>query len=142
MSTAATASSAPSKGLHIALWIVQVLLGLAFLMAGSGKATQPIADLAVRMPWAAHVPEALVRFIGTSEILGGLGLILPAATRIMPKLTGFAGIGLVTVMVLASAFHLSRGEAMALPVNFVLGGLAAFVAWGRLKKAPIAPRGA
>ena len=40
-------------------------------------------------------------------------------------------------MILAMAFHLSRGEANALPSNIVLGGLAAFVAWGRTKKVPI-----
>jgi len=71
---------------------------------------------------------------------GALGLILPAVTRIRPKLTAAAGLGLVTVMVLAAAFHLSRGEAQVLPLNLTLGALAAFVAWGRSRKAPILPR--
>jgi putative oxidoreductase len=44
------------------------------------------------------------------------------------------------VMLLAAVFHIGRGEWFALPVNFVLGGLAAFVAWGRLRRAPIFPR--
>jgi uncharacterized membrane protein YphA (DoxX/SURF4 family) len=143
MSTATVASSTeaqPSKGLHIALWIVQVLLALAFAMAGSGKATQPLDALAARMPWVTQVGEPMVRFIGVSELLGALGLILPAATRIKPKLTALAGLGLVAIMVLASLFHASRGEFMVIPANALLGGLAAFVAWGRFKKAPIAPR--
>jgi hypothetical protein len=67
-------------------------------------------------------------------------LILPAATRIKPSLTPLAAIGLTTVMALASITHLVRGEVQMLPVTILLGGLAAFVAWGRSRKAPIAPR--
>jgi hypothetical protein len=51
-----------------------------------------------------------------------------------------AALGLAAIMVLAMATHLSRGEVAMLPVNLLLGGLAAFVAWGRAKKAPIRPR--
>ena len=69
--------------------------------------------------------------------LGAIGLILPAATKIKPSLTPLAALGLLTIMILAMAFHLSRGEVQATPVNIVLGGLAAFVAWGRTKRAPI-----
>jgi hypothetical protein len=55
-------------------------------------------------------------------------------------LTAWAGVGLVAVMVLAAAFHISRGEVQMLPVPVVLGGMAAFVAWGRFGKARIASR--
>ncbi len=135
-----TTSPAPnSKALNVGLWVVQVLLALAFGMAGVMKTTTPIAELALKMSWVSQAP-ALVRFIGVSELAAAVGLILPAATRIKPVLTPLAALGLVVVMVLASAFHHSRGEAHALPVTFVLGGLAAFVTWGRLRKAPISPR--
>ena len=124
--------------MHILLWIVQVLLACAFAMAGIMKSTQPIDSLVQSgMVWAGQVPVALVRFIGVSELLGAIGLILPAATKIKPSLTPLAALGLLTIMILAMAFHLSRGEAQALPINMVLGGLAAFVAWGRTTKAPI-----
>ena len=139
MSTAAAAQS-PSRGLHISLWVVQVLIGLAFTMAGFTKALQPMAALAEQMPWTVVVGEAMTRFIGVSELLGGIGLIVPSATRIKPGLTPLAAAGLVVVMLLAAIFHVTRGELMAVPINAVLGGLAAFVAWGRFKKAPIAPR--
>lgn len=129
-----------SKSLHYGLWVAQLLLGVAFLMAGLMKATTPIADLAAKMAWVPGTPEALVRFIGVSELLGGLGLILPAATRIQPKLTPIAAAALTVVMVLAAGLHVMRGELGVLPVNVVLGGLAAFVAWGRFTKAPIAAR--
>jgi len=105
------------------------------------KTMTPIAELATKLPWAAEVPAALVRFIGTAELLAAVGLVLPAATRIRPGLTALAAAGLVTVMILAFAFHAMRGElAQAAPINLVLGGLAAFVAWGRFKKAPIRAR--
>ena len=130
----------PNRGLHTGLWVVQGLLALTFGVAGSMKAFTPIADLAQKMSWPAEVPAALVRFIGACELLGAIGLILPAATRILPKLTPLAASGLTLVMVLASLFHVSRGELRAGPVNFALGALAIFVAWGRFKKAPIAGR--
>ena len=126
-----------SRGIHIALWVTQILIGLAFASVGAMKLTQPIATLAASMRWPGAVPAALVRFIGMSELLGGLGLIFPAATRTMAGLTPLAGAGLATVMVLAALFHVSRGEWAALPVNIVLGGLAAFVAWGRSTKVPL-----
>ena len=81
-----------------------------------------------------------MRVIGVAELLGALGLILPAATRVKPMLTPLAASGLATVTLLAAIFHISRGELGALPIPLVLGGLAAFVAWGRAAKAPIAPR--
>lgn len=126
----------PSRGLHISLWIVQGLLALAFGMAGTMKLLTPISELAEAMPWVADAP-ALVRFIGASELAGALGLILPAALRIMPRLTAWAGVGLFVVMVLGAGFHASRGEFASLPVNVLLGALAGFVAWGRFKAAPI-----
>jgi len=136
----ATTTVSGSTALHVTLWIVQLLLAVAFGMAGVMKSTQPIADLAAAMVWPGDLPAVLVRFIGVSELAGALGLVLPAATRIRPLLTPLAAIGLVVVMVLASLFHISRGEWFALPINFALGGLAAFVAWGRLRKVPIPPR--
>ncbi len=135
-------STTPSqhKALHIGLWVVQALLGAAFLMAGSMKATQPIEQLATKMAWITHFAPAVVRFIGTAEFLGALGLILPSAMRIKPALTVWAALGLIALMAGAVGTHVVLGEApMAMP-SLVLGALAAFVAWGRAKKAVIAPR--
>jgi uncharacterized membrane protein YphA (DoxX/SURF4 family) len=125
------------KAWNVSLWVVQIVLASAFGIAGIMKAALPISVLAQNMGWPGAVPPALVRFIGVSELAGAIGLILPAATRIGPMLTPLAGAGLVVVMVLAAAFHLSRGEFDPLPINFTLGALAAFVGWGRLKLAPI-----
>ena len=133
-------STSPSKAPHLALWVVQVLVASAFFMAGSGKATKAVEDLATRMTWATAVPLPLLRFIGASEMLGALGLLLPSLTRILPWLTPLAAAGLTTIMALAIPFHAARGETGGIVFNFVLGGLAAFIAWGRWKKAPIASR--
>jgi putative oxidoreductase len=125
--------------LNIALWIAQVLLGVAFAMAGFMKLVSPIDELARNMSWV-YEARALVRFIGAAELLGALGLVLPSAMRIKPWLTPLAAVGLGVVMVLAMGFHATRGELETLPVNVALGGIAAFIAWGRWKKAPIPPR--
>ena len=126
--------------MNVVLWIVQALLAATFGMGGYGKAAMPIAEIAARVPWASAVSPGLMRFIGIAELAGALGLILPAATRVLPKLTPLAAAGLLLIMVLAAGFHIQRGETGLLAVNVVLGALAALVAWGRWKKAPIAPR--
>jgi uncharacterized membrane protein YphA (DoxX/SURF4 family) len=125
----------------IALWAVQLLLAFAFGAAGFMKLTTPIADMGAMMNWVTVTPEWLVRFIGLVEILGALGMILPAATRILPWLTPLAALGFMVIQVLAIGLHASLGEtAMTLPVNLVLLALSAFVAWGRWRKSPIPPR--
>ncbi len=134
------ASSTPSKAANVSLWIAQALLAAMFGMSGVMKLMTPIDALAQQMPWVASVPDLLVRFIGLSELAGALGLILPSVTRIRPALTPLAAAGLIVVMVLASGLHISRGETQMVPINLVLGALAAFVAWGRTKKARIHAR--
>jgi hypothetical protein len=126
--------------MSIALWVAQVMLAAVFGMAGVMKTFLPIAELAEKMVWPGALPPELVRFIGTCELAGAIGLILPAATRIKPILTPVAAASLVVVMALATLFHLSRGELQALPVNLTLATFAAFVAWGRFQKSPIAAR--
>jgi putative oxidoreductase len=135
-----TLGKSPGRRLHVALWIAQVALAAVFGIGGVMKITMPIAELARKLVWPGALPPQLIRFIGTVELAAAFGLVLPAATRIRPGLTPLAGAGLVAVMVLAMFFHLSRGELLALPINLVLGGLAAFVAWGRSRRLPIAPR--
>jgi putative oxidoreductase len=124
------------------LWGLQVLLGLAFLGSGVMKLTQPYEALATQLPWVGSVPPALVTFIGLAEALGGLGLILPAATRVLPWLTPLAAAGLALDMLFATGFHLLRGEAGFAVPTLVLGLLAAGLAYGRSVVAPLRPRGA
>lgn len=136
----ATTLESPPKALNVSLWIAQALLAAVYLMAGAAKATTPIAELAAQMSWVSQSPEWLVRAIGAAEIAGAAGLLLPAALRIAPILTPVAAAGLAVVQVLAFALHASKGETAILPANVVLFGIAAFIAWGRLRRAPIRPR--
>ena len=129
-----------SRGLNIGLWIAQIILGAMFTMAGIMKATQPAEALMEAIPWANATPIALLRFIGISELLGGLGLLLPSFLRFKPRLSVWAAIGLMTVMLLAALFHVSRAEYSDIGMNILLMSIAAFIAWGRSKKVPISAR--
>ncbi len=126
--------------MNVALWIAQVLLAAAFGAGGWMKATTPFAELGARVGWVNAVSPELVRLIGIAELAAAMGLILPALTRILPALTPLAAVGLLVIMILAAGFHVQRGEMNALPINLVLGALAAFVAWGRLRRVPVAAR--
>lgn len=140
----ATLSTSPQptagKALRIGLWAAQVLAAAVFVAAGLTKLATPLPELAQSIPWTADFPAAFVRAIGIVDLLGGLGLVLPAATRILPRLTVWAAIGCVVLQLLAMAFHVTRGEFGVLPMNMVLLGLTAFVVWGRGKRLPIAAR--
>ena len=125
--------------MHIALWIVQSLLAVAFGMAGFMKLTAPMEQLAeMGMTFVTEYKEITVRFIGVCEVLGAIGLILPSALRIKSILTPFAAIGISVIMILAIFQHLSKGEPIV--SNIVMLALSSFVAWGRFKASPIANR--
>lgn len=136
-----TSGVTSGRGWNIGLWIVQVVLAGVYAMAGFMKLSQPIEALvASGMSYAGDYPELLTRFIGTMELLGAIGIILPAATRILPRLTPLAAVGFALIQVLAMGVHISRGEFMVLPMNLVLLALALFVIWGRTRKAPVSAR--
>ena len=126
--------------LHVALWIVQILLSLYVTFTGVTHFTVP-AGLPEQYSWMYDLSPALHWFSGTAEILIALGLILPAATRIKPRLTSLAGAGLVAVMLGAIVFHLQRGEFINIGTNVVLAAAGGFVAYGRWSLRSISERG-
>jgi putative oxidoreductase len=130
-------AAATGRGLRIALWSAQIALAIVFALAGAMKVSAPAAELVKMTP---GFPLVLLRFIGIAELAGAIGIILPALTRIAPVLTPLASSGFVIVMASAGILHLVRGQFGELAVVVVLGALAYFVAWGRFKRAPIAPR--
>ncbi|MEW5831034.1 MAG: DoxX family protein [Chloroflexota bacterium] len=119
--------------MNITLWIAQGLLAAMYLMAGSMKAFQPSKVREnPQMTWAHGRQDGFIRFVGTSELLGALGLILPLVTGILPWLTVLAAVGLTLIQLLAIfTEHLPRKEFNVIPVNLVLLALAIFVAMGR-----------
>ncbi len=125
-----------SKGLNIALWVAQGLISLTLIWAGYAKLFQPLEQTAQMLPWALDNP-GLLKFTGIVDLLGGIGIVLPAVIRIQPKLTVFAAYGTIALMIAASVFHISRGEASLIGMNIFFLVLAGFIAWGRTKKAPI-----
>ena len=115
----------------VALWVIQGLLGVAFLGAGAMKLSQPKEKLAENMGWVEDFSQPAVRLIGAVEVLGAIGLVLPALTGILSWLTPLAALGLVLTMIGAALTHLRRKEYGNIAVNVVLLVLAAFVAYGR-----------
>lgn len=118
--------------MSVALWVVSSILALAFLFAGSAKLAQQREQLAARgMRYVEDFTAAQVKAIGTAEVLGAIGLIVPWATGIAPVLTPIAATGLVILMVGAAVVHARRKEFNVIPANMLLLVLAAFVAVGR-----------
>jgi hypothetical protein len=119
--------------MDVALWIIQVILALAFLGFGWNHAFRFESLIArPRLVWVGDVGRANMGVIGVLEILGSMGLVVPAVTGILPWLTPLAGLMLALLMGSAIAFHAGRpGELSNVPGNVVLGALALTVAWGR-----------
>jgi hypothetical protein len=126
--------------MNSAIWIVQVVLTVVFLMAGTFKATQSSTAIKEKMPLMLEdFKLSIVRGIGIIEILGAIGLILPAVTGILPWLTPLAATGFILVMVGAMATHIRHNDFMpALAINATLLLLALFVAYGRFIAEPFA----
>lgn len=117
--------------MNIALWIAQGLLAAMYLMAGAMK-TFMTARAKETLPWAKERTDGFVHFVGTSELLGGLGLILPLVTGILPWLTVLAAFGLTLIQILAIfSVHLPKKENNVIPVNLVFLALSVFVMYGR-----------
>ena len=118
--------------MNVVLWIVAGVLAAAFLASGLMKLAQPrkkIVDSG--MGWAEDFSDGAVKGIGALEVLGALGLILPAVFDVAPVLVPTAAVGLALVMAGAAVVHARRKESTNIVVNIVLLALAAFVAWGR-----------
>ncbi|MFE5673039.1 DoxX family protein [Agromyces sp. NPDC056523] len=95
----------------IAFWIVGGLVALAFLAAGLMKLVRPKAALADSgMAWTEDFAEPTVKLIGAAEVLGAIGIVLPALTGIAPILSPIAASALVLVMVGAAVVHVRRSE--------------------------------
>ena len=116
-----------------ALWVVQGLLALLFLFAGGMKLVVPLE--ALQGPVA--LPGLFLRCIGVAEVLGALGLILPGLLRIRPGLTPLAAAGLVIIMTGATVVTVAGGQLAPALLSVVVGLLAAFVAFGRWRLAPL-----
>ena len=123
--------------MNIVLWVLQVLLAVAFFAHGWLFLTPP-AEIAAQMN--ASMPRWFQLFLGVAEVLAAVGLTLPGLTRIMPWLVTWAAGGIMIVMASATAFHLFRGEISSAAITLLLFAMATFVAYGRHRALPIEVR--
>jgi len=119
------------------VWILQILLALAFLLAGVMKSTQPRQKLATNMGWVEDFSDNTVRTVGVLELLAGIGLLLPAVTGVATVLVPLAAVGLALLMLLAALTHRRRGEPQMIGINAVLLLVAVVVAWARFGPYPL-----
>ena len=126
--------------MNVALWMLQGVLAIGFMVTGMTKLFMPIESIAAGMTWVETVPEWLIRFVGIAEIAGAVGLIVPAATRVKPILTPIAAGALALVIAMATGLHIARGEYPNIGVTVVLMILLVGLMWGRLRVEPIRPR--
>lgn len=125
--------------MNILLWVLQIVLGLYFVLVGVTHFIIP-PNLPAPMHWMYELPMWLHFFSGGAEILGGVGLILPGVTRIQTRLIPLAATGLVFVMIGAMVYHFTRGELQSIVSNLFLASLLTFLAYGRWKLMPLNER--
>ncbi|HEY2848405.1 MAG TPA: DoxX family protein [Gemmatimonadaceae bacterium] len=115
------------------LWTAQVLLALLFLFAGTMKFILPVQQMAGPL----GLSGGFIHFIGTAEILGAVGLILPGALRIRTSLTPLAASGLVVIMIGATVLTIITMGVLPAVMPFVVGTIAVSVSYGRWRVAPL-----
>jgi putative oxidoreductase len=125
--------------MKILLWVLQVLLALAFFAHGCLFLFPPAAMVD---QMNASLPRWFQLFLGVAEVLAAIGLTLPGVTRIQPRLVAWAAAGVMIVTLSATIFHTTRGELSSAAITLVLFAVAAFIAYMRGRVAPIRPRGA
>ena len=123
--------------MNIVLWVLQVLLAIAFFAHGWLFLSPPAAFVD---QMNASLPRWFQLFLGVAEVMAAIGLTLPGLTRILPWLVSWAAIGVATVTVSATAFHLARGEMSSAVITLVLTVIAVFVAYARHSIVPIVGR--
>ena len=124
--------------MNLALWIVTIALAAVFTGSGLMKLLVPKDKLVKSgQGWAQDVSPANIRLIGFAEILGAVGLTVPAVTHIAPILVPLAAIGLILVMVGAAIVHARRNEVPNIVVNVALLAMAVFIVWGRFGPNPL-----
>jgi hypothetical protein len=123
--------------MNITLWVLQVLLALAFFAHGCLFLFPP-ASIVDQMN--ASLPRWFQLFLGVAEILAAVGLTLPGIARVQTWLVSCAAAGIMIVMICATVYHVARGEVGSAVTTVVLLAMATFVAYMRWRVAPIQPR--
>ena len=120
--------------MNIVLWLLQVLLAIAFFAHGM-LFLMPPAELVEQMN--ASLPRWFQLFLGVAEVLAAVGLILPGLTRVLPWLVVWAAVGVMIVTASATVFHIARAEFSSAATTLILFAMAAFVGYVRYRVVPI-----
>jgi uncharacterized membrane protein YphA (DoxX/SURF4 family) len=123
--------------MNVLLWVLQVLLALAFFAHGLMLLFPPAA---IVDQMNATMPRWFQLFLGVAEVLAAVGLTLPGVSRIQPWLVSCAAAGTMVVMICATIFHVARGEVSSAVITAVLLVVGTFVAYMRWRVLPIQPR--
>ncbi len=121
------------KTMNIVVWVLQIALAVFFFMPGYTKLFTPVAELVSKGMLKPGESPVMMRGIGVLELLGSLGMILPMALRIAPRLTAWAAVGFCLVMVGAMFVHGSMKDYKTIPMLVGVFLVSAFVAWYRFK---------
>jgi hypothetical protein len=114
--------------MNTAYWIVAGLLALFYFYAGTLKVIRSRDQLRPMMAWVDRIPLPALRALGTVEILGAAGLILPPLTGVAPPLAPAAASGFVLLQAGAIAVHLT-GDDRRITLNVGLATTAAVAIW-------------
>jgi uncharacterized membrane protein YphA (DoxX/SURF4 family) len=117
------------------LWVLQIILAIAFSYSGIMKSTQSREQLVrIGQTGVDGLPYPLIRFIGVTEMLGVIGIILPMALNISPVLTPITSTCFAVIMALAAPIHYKRKEAQSVLLNICLFVISVFVAYMRFSE--------
>jgi uncharacterized membrane protein YphA (DoxX/SURF4 family) len=123
--------------MDIVLWILQVILALFFVAAGYQHGVAYEKSRQGAMAWLNALSIGQARTIAVLESLGGLGLVLPAATGVLSWLTPTAAALLALLMGFAIVFHARRAETRNIAFTAFWGVLALVIAYGRFVLEPL-----
>jgi DoxX-like protein len=122
-----------TNAVNLVLWSVQVFLALFFLGAGAPKILGRGME---RWTGFSEMPRSQVVFIGITEVLGALGLVLPMATGVLPWLTPLAAVGLAIIVLMAAGFHVRADERLNALETVLWASIAGVIAIGRWNLIP------
>jgi uncharacterized membrane protein YphA (DoxX/SURF4 family) len=120
--------------MNAALWVLQVIMSATFMYSGINKSLFSIKKLVYEkgQTGVENLPLSFVRFIGISEILGAIALILPWLLNTLPFLTSITAFILAFIMVPAAVIHYKRKEYKNVGTNIIIFCICIFIGYGRL----------
>ncbi len=122
--------------MNILLWVLQVLAALLYAASGVMK-TFMFEKVSADVPSFGALPRDAWMALGILELVCVVGLIVPAALRWHPALTGVAAALLAIESLVFIGVHVKYHESAPIIMSGVLGLLMAFIAYGRMVLQPI-----